>query len=47
MQAIAGRLKDGTLQPNIAHEFQFEQIPFIHQQLLAKKLSGKIVVQVR
>jgi NADPH:quinone reductase and related Zn-dependent oxidoreductases len=47
MQAIATRLKDGSLQPHIAHQYSFEEIPFIHQQMLDKKLSGKIVVQMR
>jgi NADPH:quinone reductase and related Zn-dependent oxidoreductases len=46
MQAIATRLHDGRLQPHIAHRFTFDQIPFIHQQMLNKKLSGKIVVQM-
>lgn len=46
MQVLANWLAKGIIRPNIAHRFQWEDIISIHEQMLAGKISGKIIISL-
>lgn len=46
MKQIARLAGEGKLVPNIAHQFDFGEIPKIHELMLDRKINGKIVVNV-